>query len=229
MEFWNPRRRVGLIDGDIILYAAAWVGDKSDTPVASYKAARDNILNVREALDLDDYRLYLTGYRNYRKTLDPTYKAQRKEQPKPRWLNETRDYLTRGWNGIQEEPYEADDLIGIDWCNNPDVVICSIDKDFRQFPAWLFNWRKYTIEKITPRQAEYNFWLQMLMGDKVDNVKGCPGIGEVKAKRILDNTKWDIIEAVVRQQYHNVFPNEVEADYFFDLNKKLLTILTTRL
>lgn len=40
--------------------------------------------------------------------------------------------------------------------------------------------------EISRAQADYNFYLQILMGDAVDGYKGCPGIGKVKGAKLLE-------------------------------------------
>jgi len=42
---------------------------------------------------------------------------------------------------------------------------------------------------ITKKEAEYNFWHQVLTGDSGDNIKGCEGIGKLKATKILKGRK----------------------------------------
>ena len=42
------------------------------------------------------------------------------------------------------------------------------------------------VEEITEEDADRFFLHQALMGDKTDGYSGCPGIGQVKARRLLD-------------------------------------------
>ena len=41
------------------------------------------------------------------------------------------------------------------------------------------------IVEVTQDEADHRFYTQVLTGDTADNYKGCPGIGTVKAERIL--------------------------------------------
>ena len=94
--------------------------------------------------------------------------------------------------------YEADDLIAtlatIGEQRGMEVIICSSDKDCRQLirdRVKLLNLRKKTLMDraelfvdwgVTPEQV-VDF--QALVGDKVDNVPGVPGIGEKTAAKLL--------------------------------------------
>jgi 5'-3' exonuclease len=48
------------------------------------------------------------------------------------------------------------------------------------------------------------FYYQLLVGDSADNIKGCKGIGKVKANRAIEvgMTEWDMFE-IVRELYGN--------------------------
>lgn len=83
---------------------------------------------------------------------------------------------------------------------NPSVIICSTDKDLNNTPGWHYNFkegRKYWIDED---QAIKNFYLQLLTGDKTDNIIGIPGIGPVKAEQILEGatTEKEMYEKVGR-------------------------------
>jgi hypothetical protein len=81
------------------------------------------------------------------------------------------------------------------------VVIVSIDKDFEQIPTNIFNPTKWEWKTIDPWTATKNFYKQILMGDRVDNIVGIYGIGPVKADKLLsscDSEKalyWACVEA----------------------------------
>jgi DNA polymerase-1 len=94
---------------------------------------------------------------------------------------------------------EADDWLGIFSTALTDAnekhVIVSGDKDLDQIPGehhW--PWKEETSWTITNDQATRKFYEQILEGDSTDNISGCPGIGKVNAKRIVD--KLDIAQPV---------------------------------
>lgn len=199
---------LALIDGDVIVYQAATATTKSID-------WGDND-GVQTVTDLDEakeaaYRLIddwtrLAGARrpavmfsgrtgaNFRKILDPTYKAGRKEKPEGYW--EIVDAIEARFKCHRVEGLEADDLMGIAgtdperWGN---TVIVSIDKDMKCVPARVFNPAK---DRLPLSVSELNanlFWMtQTLTGDPCDGYKGCPKIGPVNAARILADAGYQL-------------------------------------
>ena len=53
-----------------------------------------------------------------------------------------------------------------------EVMIVSIDKDYKQFPCLMYNYhyKHQEILDISEDEAMYNFYEQMIMGDTADNV-----------------------------------------------------------
>ena len=70
-------------------------------------------------------------------------------------------------------------------------MIVSIDKDYRQFPALIFNYhyKHREVLDITEQQAMYNFYEQMISGDTADNVNYFLGRGRAFAKKYYDGCK----------------------------------------
>ena len=70
-------------------------------------------------------------------------------------------------------------------------MIVSIDKDYRQFPALIFNYhyKHREVLDITEEQAMYNFYEQMITGDSADNVQYMKGKGKAFAKKYYDGCK----------------------------------------
>lgn len=138
----------------------------------------------------DDYIIFLTGKGNYRHELTDTYKANRVDKEKPILLNLARQYMIDTYDARVSEGQEADDDIAIEATRlYPDCVIVSIDKDFRQIPGTIYNPQKGMWEKITEWDALLNFYEQVLVGDRVDNIIGVHKVGPVKAKKLLDPCK----------------------------------------
>ena len=72
---------------------------------------------------------------------------------------------------------------------NKDCIIASIDKDFGTIPGSHFNWSKdIGVTSVDEKEADYNFYLQVLTGDATDGYAGCPGIGPKRAERLLEDT-----------------------------------------
>jgi DNA polymerase-1 len=63
--------------------------------------------------------------------------------------------------------------------------ICSIDKDMQQIPGAHYNWNTGKKFVVTKEDADWSFYMQILTGDPGDGYTGIPGIGKVKAAKIL--------------------------------------------
>ena len=80
------------------------------------------------------------------------------------------------------------------------VVILSGDKDLRTIPGIHHFIHDESTEIVDEKSANYNFMYQTLTGDMTDGFGGCPGVGGVKASRILANKKdlpemWEAVVA----------------------------------
>jgi DNA polymerase-1 len=67
-------------------------------------------------------------------------------------------------------------------------VVVSIDKDMRSVPGLVYSPMKADegIMEITESAADRAHFYQTLIGDPVDGYTGCPGVGPIKANKILD-------------------------------------------
>lgn len=183
--------RLALIDADILVYR---IGFASENDAESYAKAR--MCEFMEDMILfngfGEYEAYLTGKGNFRQKVATTaeYKGNR-TAAKPQHYNALRDYLVDKWGAIVIEGQEADDEIGIRAyeLDPEEYTICSIDKDLDMLRGQHYNFVKDTFYEVTEEEAIFNFYKQILTGDRVDNIIGIKGIGDVKAKRILKECK----------------------------------------
>lgn len=215
---------IALIDADIVAFRAAAVSNEDPHEGAALERVDWTMQMIMDNLQTNQYRAYLTGQDNFRKKLYPEYKANRKDKPLPKYLNECKEHLVMRWKAKISIESEADDLLGIDQCESePETtVICSIDKDLLQIPGRHYNFVNQNMRNIAPDVGFYNFMLQMAIGDVSDNVKGLPGIGHKKAPRLLDvrngPEEWQIILAEEYKKHPHLD---------FELNWKLLWIART--
>lgn len=175
------------VDGDLVAYpCAASCGEDDPLDVALFRC--DKLMReILEASDCEEYNIYLSTQSNFRKIINPEYKANRKDMEPPQWLQQCKEYLITEWKAIVKEYYEADDLLGIN--QQDDTVLCSFDKDLLMIPGKHFNWKKQQYGDSTLvgyYEGLQHFYAQMLIGDKTDNVIGITGIGPVKANKALD-------------------------------------------
>ena len=154
-----------------------------------------------------DCTIFLSGTRNFRDSIASTkrYKGNRDQQQKPTHFDGIREYLVSSAGAIVTEDQEADDAIGIAMQPERGDVCVSLDKDLDQLPGRHYNWVDQVEYEVGKREALLNFYAQVLSGDPTDNVPGLPGIGRVKARRMLEGASTPL-EAwkIVKQAYHDL-------------------------
>lgn len=184
-----------LIDADILVYRIGWSCNEETEGVACRRL--NSLLIDLLYIDLncsdeeDSYRtyeLYLTGRGNFRHDYAVTakYKGNRDDKPKPIHIQALRQHLIDKWDAIVTVDEEADDAIAIAATTlGEEAVIVSIDKDFLQVPTRMYNTRKRTMTTTNEAEAMLFLYRQMLMGDRIDNIIGIHGVGEVKSGKLL--------------------------------------------
>jgi len=181
------------------------------------------------------YEAYLspTDKSNFRFDLDPEYKANRKNVIKPVHFDALRKYAIKHLGAVVVTGMEADDMLAIRAfeLGFENVVIVSVDKDMRQIPTYHYDWRKKgDIVKVEPMEAWRTFYNHVLMGDSVDNVKGCPKIGKAKAAALLKDctTEEEMLETA-RQAYIRAYDGDEDmGTEMFKLNARLVMLLNER-
>lgn len=204
--------RVALIDADILAYQAAvtaeqaydW-GDGLWTLHAfedDAKAAFSSILaSILEKTKADKPVLAFSDSKNWRKDVLPTYKENRAGTRKPMLLKFLREWASSQHHTLQYPQLEGDDVIGIR-ATSPsaeaelgEIVICSIDKDFKTIPGKHYNFNRDEFFEVNEHQADIAHMMQALTGDATDGYAGCPGCGPKTAEKILkaaldEGTPW---------------------------------------
>lgn len=191
--------RVGLIDADILAYQAAataeqaydW-GDGMWTlhvfEADAIAAFESSLARIKEKVEADEILLVFSDRNNWRKTVLPTYKSNRVKVRKPMLLSFLRAYATERYPVKWMNELEGDDVLGIiatDPARTDDLIICSLDKDFKTIPGNHYNFGKDEFFTITEKEADYWHMLQTLTGDATDGYSGCPGCGPKTAEKIL--------------------------------------------
>lgn len=132
------------------------------------------------------FRVVLTdetdNFRDKIATIQP-YKGNRLETEKPAHWRELRDWLLTMPYTIVAKGEEADDVVSRAMMQGH--VGASSDKDLNNTPGMHYNPVKGELYEVTEAEALNNFYTQMLVGDKIDNIPGIKGIGPVKAAKIL--------------------------------------------
>ena len=169
-----------------------------------------------ERWPMADYRLCWTGPSAFRKRIAPDYKANRAGNLKPIGYKVMKRELLDEPTSFLHDEIEADDWLGLlagalsEAGEEP--IIVSGDKDLDQvagrhwWPAGVkreeapgldvYEWdnellpiedRKAINWSVDQEYSEKFFYKQVLIGDSTDNIPGCPGVGKVGAKKIVDN------------------------------------------
>jgi hypothetical protein len=180
-----------LIDGDILVYRIGFASENEPESIAMARCS-EFIEDLILFNGFGEYQGYLTGKKNFRNEIAVTapYKGNRKSA-KPKHYQLLRDYMESAWDFTMIEDQEADDAIGIAAYEMEvgEYCICSIDKDLDMLRGDHYNFVKDERYFITEEEGIKNFYKQLLMGDRVDNIIGIKGIGTVKAERLLKECK----------------------------------------
>lgn len=201
------KKRTALIDADMVAYRVAAMVEKDGGDEADCHEMTPAVISTwaREASCSEI--IICKGTKSFRHDVYPEYKANRKDKPKPVFLQTVRDVINElAWPSKQVDKLEADDVQGILATSKPsEYIIVNNDKDMLTLGGvMVYNPDKMDFPEYTPHDvAEYNLWMQILTGDTTDNYKGIPGCGPVKAKKILNNFKPDFYFYAVREAYEN--------------------------
>jgi 5'-3' exonuclease len=215
-----------LIDHDILLYRALW-GAKDERYYRQLGVCENMVERILDDLGSTDYTLIMSGSGNFRYAIAPDYKANRSDQPKPRYLYDAKLYFRKYWSAVLSEGCEADDVIGM--AHDESTIVVSSDKDFYQLGGLIYNPVKK--EMVDIKNPWYFFYMQMLTGDAADNVPGVknpakahhvipPNFTDKTAKELLAGKSCKECKAIVLEMYEYTHNDRWFAQ--FDINAKLL-------
>jgi 5'-3' exonuclease len=212
---------IALLDMDTVAYRCAASCEPNKTKLErepldlAIRRADELCYRILNTTEATEYRGFLTGTENFRKELYPDYKTNRAKVLRPAWLDDVRNFLIEEWEAEVCAGYEADDGIAMSVGEN--TIICANDKDFKQLEGQHYNFVKDEFFTVDSYEASLALWTQLLVGDSSDNVAGIPGIGPIKAKKLLSNISAEEMESVVRNCYENGGFNFEVAYYLFKL------------
>jgi len=186
---------IAVIDADTIAFAAASKAEGMGESQAFWNVA-ESLDWLVSGLNNPQFQLYLTGENNFRYKIYPEYKANRRKIAKPQHLQSVKEFLVKEYGAVISDGCEADDLCGIHVCTSEEpTLLVHIDKDMDMIPGKHFSPEIVRLGKVVRPEMEYYvtpidaircFYTQLLTGDSGDGVKGAPGIGKVKAEKILE-------------------------------------------
>lgn len=198
-----------LIDGDVLAYQSAfiaqaniqWEGElwttHSDLALAKNWVI-ERLEMFKEKTGADAFVIAISDKNNFRRKLNPLYKANRRSKFAPIGLSPMRDWMAEEYGTVIYPNLEADDTIAImatDLTPDEERIIVSIDKDFKSVPCTFYDFNRDEIHDVSVEDANKYHLMQTMAGDPVDGYKGIPGVGGVKAMRLLDKNgaNWDTV------------------------------------
>lgn len=198
--------KTAIIDGDVLVYEATtssehvvnWeqsgLGDLWTRHGFLTEAQEkfDGLLaGIMEKTGASEAVIALSSYgERWRNKVMPSYKQNRAATPKPLMYGPLREWVHKEYRTFERPTLEGDDVIGI-LMTHPtlvkgDKVCVSIDKDMKTIPGAFYNYQKLALTITPDHVADYWHMTQTLTGDATDGYKGCPGVGPVGAKKVLD-------------------------------------------
>lgn len=198
--FKEKKIRIALVDADVFVYRTGFASEDVDENIAKARLVEWFTDVVYINCKADDYKAYITGKSNYRYDVAKTvpYKGNRKDMKKPKHYDFLRDVLVRRLGAEVTDGIEADDAVAIASAEDPSAIIVHVDKDLDQLPGKHYNPNKDLHYEVSEIEGLRNFYKQMLVGDRTDNIEGVPKIGPVKAGKWLDNkqTEQEMLQQV---------------------------------
>jgi len=200
-----------LIDADSLMWSSCFapkeVDEKFETDLDEVEYRfNEKLMYIENSLeeqygghfDIQARVLFFEGAGNFRKAINPEYKANRKDVEIPPLLQPLKDLIRtkEAWVNIyhtfESHNVETDDSLVATYKkwkgNGYEIIICSSDKDLRTIPCLVYDYyhTRQELLNIDEETARHNFFVQMLVGDRADNVKGIKGLGVVKAGKALN-------------------------------------------
>lgn len=160
----------------------------------------DTVNRLCETLLTNEIILVIGDKENFRKKINPQYKAQR--SPKPPMYEQLLDLIHKKYEVVSLPNLEADDTCRIMYEDNQNYpcrkVIVSVDKDFYSVPCEFLRDLNgnQQVEVISEKDAEKHLMKQIIMGDSADNYKGIKGCGEKFCEEFItdETTFYDVLQ-----------------------------------
>ena len=193
-----------LVDADSLIFASCYKkrdkpeDDKYYRDIEDAQAKFDeqfmSIVNKLEDMYPIERVITFSGSKgNFRKLITPVYKANRKKQELPPLLDDMHQFVKDEYDSVWGYGVETDDMVARYWkalsneVGRNNVMIVSIDKDYKQFPCLMYNYhyKHKEVLDISEDEALFNFYEQMIIGDTADNVNYFKGKGKKYAEKYL--------------------------------------------
>lgn len=178
---------------------------------------------------------FVKGKGNFRNFLYKPYKAKRKRRKVPPMLNPLTKYVRENYyTTFTADNVEVDDVIASYWSKYKEVqgreaiIIVGNDKDYFQLPALIFDtyYKRMELNDVSQEAADYNYALQLVTGDTVDEYNFLKGVGPKAFDKYLANKKED--NYTPYQAAEALFKEKAGADwkYYFEMSKLMAKLRT---
>jgi len=177
---------ITILDADSIVYGSCCVLNEDDPVEYALHNVKQSLSRVKEDTEADEFIPIVSGHGNFRHDIYPEYKANRRDQPRPPYLKEARQYVIDHWDGMFVDGLEADDVCGIMMYNSGGedrLTLAHIDKDLDMLEGHHYNYRTGESYYVTESEAYRKFHYQMLTGDSTDNIPGLYKLTGKKAQK----------------------------------------------
>ena len=238
MEKMNKDKLL-LVDGDILNFTVCRITeditDFGDTLLESFDEEATirlfesglNAIAEKTGYPIENIIYALSDVENFRKTMFPTYKQNRKEVRKPLGLKFLRKHQYDNADKYQilsMTRLEADDAMGIvATADLENIAIYSQDKDLKTIPCKQWDFKLDKFITLTHRQSCHFLYTQLLTGDTCDGIKGCKRIGKVKAEKALSKCldERQLLEACfcLYAKSHDFDIEEAKADLLYNMGQ----------
>ncbi len=203
LELQTKENKVCILDADSLIYRACFNKKDSSEERTLEECKKHLDLSIENILNFADTNRYiacLTIGRNFRYLIREDYKGNR-QQEKPKYFKEVRQYLIERYKAIHNVNLESDDLCYILKSKIKDSFISSLDSDILYgLPGEHLDYKNLKWVITTKEDSDYKFWHDMIAGSH-NGVTGLRGKGTKYAKEVLDNT-YSLLPALeVLQQY----------------------------
>lgn len=198
-----------LIDSDSLLYRAGFVANEEGQEALACWQLDKMILDFGGPGDV----FYISGSENFRYKIYPEYKGNRKGLKRPIHLAALREHIVTRWGAqVSSDGREADDDVSIAAYKHPDMLICHIDKDLNMIPGDHWNYVTKEYYSVSPLQAMRNFYIQLIMGDKADNIPGYDGKMRVKVPKFLEPLMQELDDCVTAEEMYDIVAGWYQED-----------------
>lgn len=177
---------------------------------------------------------FIKGKGNFRMFLYEKYKAKRKKRKIPPTLYPLTKYVRSNYQTFTADNVEVDDVIASYWhkyqeLNGKDsIIIVGNDKDYFQLPALIFDtyYKRMELNDVSQEEAEYNYAVQLVTGDTVDEYNFLKGYGPKTFHKYYLNKKED--NYTPYQAAEALFKEKAGADwkYYFKMANLMVKLRT---